>query len=180
MTARREEALEFGRSVEKPADPIDYLIKVLKRDAVPKVVVAGPPGAQARSVCELVAAKSNLVHVVASDMWRELSNLGLEAGLQAKALVEQNLEVPDELLLTRLKEKLNSGDCISRGWVLEGFPSTPPQARAMCTAGLLPTRFLHIALGDGEAPAFAETTDRRLATLLSPNRRPDRPNFAAL
>ena len=52
--------------VDKPDDPIDHLIKQLSRDNVPRIVVAGPPGAQSQSVCELLAAKANLVHVISS------------------------------------------------------------------------------------------------------------------
>ena len=137
--------------IHKPDRPIDHLIKLLKRDAVPKIIVAGPPGAQARSVCELIAAKTELVHVIASDVWRELARLNSEPGLKAKALHDVGSEVPPELLLELPKEKLSMGECVSKGWILEGFPSTPTQARAMLSAGLLPTRFLHIALDDAEA-----------------------------
>jgi len=136
--------------ISKPSDPIAHMIATLKREPVPKIVVAGPPGAQARSVCELLAAKKGMVHVIASDVWRELARMNSKPGLEAKSLVENGLDVPDALMLDMLKEKLTSGECVSAGWVLEGYPSTATQARAMTTAGLLPTRFIHIALSDSE------------------------------
>lgn len=137
--------------VNKPDKPIDHLIKLLKRDAVPKIVVAGPPGAQARSLCELMSSKTGLVHVIASDVWRELARLNSEPGLKIKALHDAGEAVPSELLLEVLKEKLTMGDCVSKGWILEGFPSTKAEARSMLAAGLLPTRFLHVAVSDVEA-----------------------------
>lgn len=146
--------------IDKPDEPIDHLIRILKRDAVPKVVVAGPPGAQTRSLCELLAAKTNLVHVIASELWRELSRLNSPAGLRAKELQENGLDVPDACMLEMLKEKLTSADCISQGWVLEGFPSTSSQARAMLAAGLLPSRFLHVAVSDFEV--MRRLTGRRV------------------
>mmetsp|Transcript_1296 Transcript_1296/g.3666 ORF Transcript_1296/g.3666 Transcript_1296/m.3666 type:complete len:483 (+) Transcript_1296:43-1491(+) len=144
------ESLLQDTLIAKPEEPIDYLIKLLKRPVVPRVVVAGPPGAQARSVCELLAAKQGMVHVIASDVWRELARLNFAPALEAKALIEKGSEVPDALLLEMLKEKLTSGECVTAGWVLEGFPSTPAQAAQMLKAGLLPTRFLHVTLTDDE------------------------------
>jgi adenylate kinase len=136
--------------VHKPDMPIDHLIKKLKHDDVPKIVVAGPPGAQARSLCELLAAKSELVHVIASDVWRQLASVGSASGLKAKALVDKGEDVPSDLLLEMLKEKLSLGECVTKGWILEGFPSDPAQARSMVAAGLLPTRFVHIGVDDAE------------------------------
>ena len=136
--------------IAKPDQPIDFLIKALKRDNVPRVVVAGPPGAQARSLCELLAAKTSLVHVIASDVWRELARLNVQCGLAAKSLVDQGKEIPTSLMLEMLKEKLSMGECVSHGYVLEGFPADASAARQMLAAGILPTRFLHIALDDAE------------------------------
>ena len=98
--------------IHRPEKPISHLINVLKRDDAPRVVVSGPPGAQARSVCELIAARSHMVHVVASDVWRELARLNSASGLRAKELVENGFEVSDELLLNMLKENFK------REWVL--------------------------------------------------------------
>ena len=41
-------------------------------------------------------------------------------------------------------------ECVTRGWVLEGFPTDVFAARKLCAKGLLPTRFLHIAVDDAE------------------------------
>ena len=76
--------------VKRPDDPIDYLIKALKRPEVPRVLICGPPGAQARSLCEQVSAKLNLVHVVAGDVYRDLAKAGSALGKEAKALVDKN------------------------------------------------------------------------------------------
>jgi len=138
--------------IHKPDKPIDHLIKVLKRPPVPRVVVSGPPGADARALCEVLAAKTtpNLVHVIASDVWRELARLNSPEGLKAKALVEEGKEVPSEMLLEMLHEKLTQGPCVQRGWILEGFPTNASETRMMLAKGLLPTRFLHIKVDDSE------------------------------
>ena len=69
-------------------------------------------------------------------------------------------EVPSELQLTLLKEKLNSADCTARGWILEGYPNSALEGRGMLAGGLLPTRFLRLELEDEEA--LRRLTGRRV------------------
>ena len=90
------------------------------------------------------------MHVIASDVWRELSRLNIPCGMAAKALVDAGKEIPTKLMLELLKEKLSMGECVSHGWILEGFPTDAASARKLLSAGLLPTRFLHINLSDAD------------------------------
>ena len=136
--------------VSKPADPIAHMISALKTPPVAKVIVTGPPSSDTRSQCELISSRLGLVHVDASDVWRDAAKAGTEAGLKAKALVDNGEEVPDALMLELLKEKFDSEECASKGWVLEGFPTTAAQTRAMLSAGLLPTKVLLLQLDDEE------------------------------
>jgi adenylate kinase len=48
--------------------------------------------------------------------------------------------VPDSLILPLLKERLGKLDCVSRGWVLHGFPKTRDQAEALERSGFSPNR----------------------------------------
>ena len=146
--------------VQRPDDPFGHLIDVLKRPDVPRVIVAGPPGAQARGLCERLAAEMNLVHIIASDVYRDLAKVGSVLGKDAKALVDSGADVPSSMLLKLVQEKLASEDCINRGWVLEGFPNSVSQARAMLAAGLLPTCFLRLELTDEEV--MRRLTNRRV------------------
>ena len=136
--------------VQKPADPIGHMIASLKTPSGPRVLVTGPPSSDTRSQCELISSKLGLVHVYAPDAWMEASKAGTEAGLKAKALVDSGEEISDALLLEMLKEKLTSAECTTKGWVLEGYPTTGSQAKAMLAAGLLPTRVLLLQLDDAE------------------------------
>ena len=116
--------------VHKPADPIAHLIDQLKSTAVPKVVITGPPGSDTRTQCEKISTTLGLVHVYGPDLWREASKEGTANGLKAKEVMDSGAaELPDELLLDLVKEKLSSPDCVSKGWVLEGYPTTGAQVR---------------------------------------------------
>lgn len=146
--------------VSKPADPIAHMISALKTPPVAKVIVTGPPSSDTRSQCELISSRLGLVHVDAADTWRDAAKAGSEAGLKAKALVDKGEEVPDALLLELLKGKLGSEECARKGWVLESFPTTAFQTRAMLSAGLLPTKVLLLQLDDDEV--LRRLTGRRV------------------
>lgn len=74
--------------VKRPDEPVKHLVQALKRSPVPRVVACGPPGAQTRSLCEQLAAKQNLVHIIAADVHRDLAKQGSALGKEAKALVD--------------------------------------------------------------------------------------------
>jgi len=146
--------------LKRPDDPIAHLIKALKCPEQPRVIVVGPPGAQARALCEQFSSQLGLVHVVASDVYRDLAKSGSPLGKEAKALVDNNQDIPSDMLLKLLQEKLSTPDCINKGWVLEGYPSTATQARAMLAGGVLPTCVLSLLLDDDEV--MRRLTGRRV------------------
>ena len=49
--------------------------------------------------------------------------------------------MPDSLVLGVLKDRLSKLDCVSKGWVLHGFPKTREQAEALESAGFSPNRY---------------------------------------
>ena len=48
--------------------------------------------------------------------------------------------VPDDLVMNALKARLSQLDCATRGWILHGYPKTPPQAELLIQAGYEPSR----------------------------------------
>ena len=88
----------------------------------------GPPGAgkgtQARMICEAL----KLPHISTGDMLRESLTNETELGKKAKAFMESGALVPDDLVDVIVAERLAQSDC-SRGFILDGYPRTIPQAR---------------------------------------------------
>jgi adenylate kinase len=154
------EGLMADLLIKKPNDPIAHMIASLKQPPRPRVFVFGPPGADTQSQCELISSKLGLVHVVPKAVWREAAKGGSEAGASAKALEDEGKEVPLELKVSMLVEKLESAECKANGWVLDGFPANPDEARALLGAGMLPTLAVVLELTD--AQAVAALTGRRV------------------
>jgi len=92
------------------------------------IIMLGPPGAgkgtQARMICEAL----KLPHISTGDMLRESLRNETELGKKAKAFMESGALVPDDLVDVFVAERLAQSDC-SRGFILDGYPRTIPQAR---------------------------------------------------
>ena len=94
------------------------------------LVMIGPPGAGKGTQAERVARERGLSKISTGDMLREAIQQGTELGRRAKAIVERGDLVSDEVRIGVVRERLARADA-ARGFVLDGFPRTVAQARAL-------------------------------------------------
>ena len=94
------------------------------------VVLLGAPGAGKGTQAVRLARARGLPHVSTGDLLREHQKQGTELGSMAKAFMDSGQLVPDELVLDMLDERVSRDDC-RKGYVLDGFPRTEVQARAL-------------------------------------------------
>jgi adenylate kinase len=134
--------------VQKPDNPIDFLIKTLQSPAVPRVVISGAPASGKGTQCELIVKRFGLVHISTGDVLREHVKQGTPLGKQAQGAMSRGELVPDELIINMVKEKLATEECRTKGWLLDGFPRTQPQAQAMLAAGIIPDKFVLLDVPD--------------------------------
>lgn len=137
--------------VTKPDDPVGHMIRTLGETAVPKVMLFGAPSTDAKWQAELLAESHSLVHVDADHLWVAAAAAGTEAGVAAKALMDDGRDVTPELMQRMVMDKLASAECKASGWVLHGFPTVASQAHALLKAGILPTRVVELVIDDAEA-----------------------------
>jgi adenylate kinase len=93
------------------------------------IILLGAPGAGKGTQAVRLAAARGLPHVSTGDLFRENLKLETPLGKQAKGYMESGRLVPDELVLDMLFARVARPDC-ARGYVLDGFPRTLPQAQA--------------------------------------------------
>ena len=91
------------------------------------VVMLGAPGAGKGTQAVRLAMSRGIPHISTGDMLREAVQAGSEVRLKAKALMDRGELVSDELILGIVKDRLGRPDA-GRGFVLDGFPRTVPQA----------------------------------------------------
>lgn len=95
-----------------------------------RMVLMGPPGAGKGTQAALLCVRRGLAHVSTGEMLRRSAEAGHPLGVEAKALIDRGLFVPDAVALGIVAERLAEPDAAS-GFVLDGFPRTPAQAEAL-------------------------------------------------
>jgi adenylate kinase len=97
-----------------------------------RVIFLGPPGAGKGTQAARVAAHLGVPRISTGDMLREAIARGTPLGRKVAPLMEKGGLVPDDLLIALISERLQQPDC-AKGYILDGFPRTLPQAERLTT-----------------------------------------------
>ncbi|CAN4119663.1 unnamed protein product [Withania somnifera] len=107
-----------------------------------RIMISGAPASGKGTQCELITKKYGLVHIAAGDLLRAEIAAGSENGKQAKEFMDKGKLVPDEIVVTMVKERLNGPDSQEKGWLLDGYPRSSSQATALKEFGFQPDLFI--------------------------------------
>ncbi len=94
------------------------------------LILLGAPGAGKGTLASYLIEKMGVPSVSTGNILREAIRNGTELGKQAKAFMDAGKLVSDELVIDLLKERIAQPDC-QKGFILDGFPRTIPQAEAL-------------------------------------------------
>ena len=94
------------------------------------LVLMGLPGAGKGTQAEQIVEQYGIPHISTGDMFRAAMKEGTELGLEAKSFMDKGELVPDEVTIGIVRERLSKDDC-KKGFLLDGFPRTVPQAEAL-------------------------------------------------
>ena len=98
-----------------------------------KIIMLGAPGAGKGTQAKKIADLCKVPHISTGDIFRANIKQGTELGKKAKTYMDQGLLVPDELVVDLVVDRLAQDDA-KKGYVLDGFPRTIPQAEALTEA----------------------------------------------
>lgn len=90
----------------------------------------GLPGAGKGTQAEKIKEKHNIPHISTGDMFRLAIKENTDLGKKAKGYLDEGALVPDEITNGIVEERLSMPDC-EKGFLLDGFPRTLPQARSL-------------------------------------------------
>ena len=95
-----------------------------------KLMFLGAPGAGKGTQAEVVSERYNIPAISTGALLREAMANGTELGMKAKSYMDGGALVPDEVVIGIIKERLVADDC-KNGFILDGFPRTVAQAKAL-------------------------------------------------
>ena len=113
------------------------------------VIIAGAPASGKGTQAEKIVEQFGLYHLSTGDLLRAAAeDPDNEVGQQAKLLMDEGQLVPDEIMLALVSQKLDDPKIKEGGWLLDGFPRTEGQAKAMESYFLTPTKVVLIDVPD--------------------------------
>ena len=111
------------------------------------IIFFGAPGAGKGTQAEIVSKKLDIPTLSTGNIIREAIQNGPEMGLSAKSYIDAGKLVPDEVVIGIIKDRLDKDDC-KKGFILDGFPRTIPQAKALDEMGVKIDVVLNIEVSD--------------------------------
>jgi adenylate kinase len=97
------------------------------------ILIFGPNGSGKGTQGAIVQKKYTIPHIESGSIFRENIKGGTDLGKQAKEYIDRGDLVPDSITIPMILDRLQQSDC-KDGWLLDGFPRNPEQARALFEA----------------------------------------------
>lgn len=114
-----------------------------------RIILLGAPGAGKGTQAKFIMEEFGIPQISTGDMLRAAVKAGTPLGLQVKEVMESGGLVSDDLIIGLVKERIAQDDC-QKGFMLDGFPRTIPQAEALQKAGVSIDHVIEIFVEDEE------------------------------
>ena len=111
------------------------------------LILLGAPGAGKGTQAEVICNALNIPAISTGNILREAIKNGTALGMEAKSYMDGGNLVPDQIVISILKERLAADDC-ANGFILDGFPRTVPQAEALDAMGVQIDKVVDIEVAD--------------------------------
>ncbi|MDD2485199.1 MAG: adenylate kinase [bacterium] len=96
-----------------------------------RIILLGAPGSGKGTVAKVLVERTGTPHISTGDMLRAALAAGTPLGARAREYMESGRLVPDNIVIGLIRNRLGQSDCLSTGYILDGFPRTVPQAEEL-------------------------------------------------
>jgi adenylate kinase len=118
-----------------------------------RLILFGPPGAGKGTQATAISERFSLVHIATGDIFRDNVKTKTDLGQRAQQFMDRGELVPDEIVIAMIEDRISQDDT-SDGFLLDGFPRTVPQAKALddilATAGHAIDGVIRLQVSDDE------------------------------
>lgn len=114
-----------------------------------RIIMLGAPGAGKGTQAQFITERFGIPQISTGDMLRAAVKSGSELGQRVKAVMETGALVSDDIIIALIEERVKQPDC-AKGYLLDGFPRTIPQAEALKDQGIAIDYVVEIAVDDEE------------------------------
>ena len=112
-----------------------------------KIIFLGAPGAGKGTQADRLSVKLGIPTISTGAIIRSAVKDGTKMGLEAKKFIESGALVPDDIVIGIVKERLSESDC-DKGYILDGFPRSVPQAQALNDMGVCLDKVISLEVSD--------------------------------
>ena len=114
-----------------------------------RIILLGAPGAGKGTQAQFITEKYSIPQISTGDMLRAAVKAGTPLGVEAKAVMDAGQLVSDKIIIGLVQERIAEADC-EKGFLLDGFPRTIPQADALKEVGVEIDAVVEIDVADEE------------------------------
>ena len=114
-----------------------------------RLIMLGAPGAGKGTQARKIMEHYEIPQVSTGDMLREARRNGTEMGKKAAEFMDSGRLVPDEVVVGIVSERLQADD-MKKGFILDGFPRTVPQAEALSNFGITIDKVVNLEVDEEE------------------------------
>ena len=114
---------------------------------IPVFILLGPPGCGKGTQAQIITTEHNIPQISTGNILRAAIKRETPLGLKVKSITDRGLLVPDDIIINLVKERIAQSDC-KNGFLLDGFPRTIAQAKALSNTNIPVNHVIEIAVPD--------------------------------